>query len=236
MMSATDTDDPFIQFQTSDVHFLLTTTRQSFSSYLRIRSLASSPSSHELKSAYEELRQHLNELATDIEELSSAVAAVERDPYKYGLEIEEVARRRRVVEEWRGEVGDMAEELSRSSSNLNAIAVEGEGEGAGGDSYTQFELQQQQELIANQDEVLDGVYKTVGNLREQAHIMNRELEEQVELLEDVERDAERIERKLRVGVKNLGSFIRKNEDTASSCCIGVLIMVLIVLLVLVLVI
>lgn len=124
----------------------------------------------------------------------------------------------------------------------------------GEDAYTAFNLQQQQELMADQDMALEGVSKTVGNLREQAHEMNRELEEQREMLEEVDRDAERVEGKLKRGVKDLNGFIRKNEgifscspkgarvhelilktDTASSCCIGLLIMVLVILLVLLLI-
>lgn len=88
----------------------------------------------------------------------------------------------------------------------------GEAYGSGGDdTYTQFNLQQQQELLADQDLALEGVSRTVGNLREQAHEMNRELEEQAEMLEEVDRDAGRVEGKLKKGVRDLNGFIRKNE-------------------------
>ena len=48
------------------------------------------------------------------------------------------------------------------------------------DSYVVWEQEQQQVIMAEQDEVLEGVYRTVGNLREQAHEMGRELGEQTE--------------------------------------------------------
>lgn len=66
-------------------------------------------------------------------------------------------------------------------------------------------------LLKDQDLALEDVSRTVGNLREQAHEMNRELEEQVGMLEEVDRDATRVEDKLRRGVRDLNGFIRKNE-------------------------
>ena len=62
-----------------------------------------------------------------------------------------------------------------------------------------------------QDEQLDGVFKTVGNLRQQADDMGRELEEQHEMLEDVDKTADRVQGKLDTGLKRIGDVIRKNE-------------------------
>jgi len=50
-------------------------------------------------------------------DLVESVKAVQSDPYKYGLEIEEVSRRKRLVDEVGGEVEDMHEELSKVSHN-----------------------------------------------------------------------------------------------------------------------
>jgi len=111
------------------------------------------------------------------------------DPYKYGLEIEEVSRRRRFVKEVEGEVEDMLEELRRavqrtsggeSSTSKPTGATDQEPDAHREDSYVLWEQEQQQVIMAEQDEVLEGVYRTVGNLREQAHEMGRELEEQAE--------------------------------------------------------
>ncbi|KAH8146757.1 uncharacterized protein LAJ45_09131 [Morchella importuna] len=237
MMSSTADSDPFIQFQ-NDVLSLLETTRQSFSSYLRIRSLTPSLTSPELASAYSDLTQNLTDLQADLTDLQASVGAIEQDPYKFGLDVPEVVRRRRFVDEVSNEVSDIREELARHSpgSGAGGSSYPGGGGGTSADeAYTQFNLQQQQELLAGQDLALEDVSRTVGNLREQAHEMNRELEEQAEMLDGVDRDATRVEDKLRRGVRDLNGFIRKNEDTASSCCIAVLILVLIILLVLVLI-
>jgi t-SNARE syntaxin family protein len=167
------------------------------------------------------------------------VEAVQSDPYKYGLEIEEVARRKRLVDEVGGEVEDMREELQKTvSANANSARTYGNGKGREEDDMdynAEFEHQQQITMMREQDQDLEGVFRTVGNLRQQANDMGRELEEQGEMLDDVDGLADRVGGRLQTGMKKMGEVVRRNEDGLSSCCIGVLIFVLILLLVLVLI-
>jgi t-SNARE syntaxin family protein len=186
-----------------------------------------------LISARADLKSSLSSLAEDLADLVESVKVVQSDPYKYGLEIEEVARRKRLVDEVGGEVEDMREELEKQISGANV----GNGKGrendfddANGDSYAEFEQQQQLHMMAEQDTQLDGVFRTVGNLRQQA-----DLEEQGEMLDVADGLADRVGGRLSTGMKKMGEVVRKNEDGLSSCCIGVLIFVLILLLVLVLI-
>lgn len=237
------------------------TTRPLFNSYLRIRSTASSPNTPELNEARSELESTLQDLGTDIKDLIESVKAVEHDPYRYGLDIDEVARRRRLVKDVGAEVEEMHMELAntvhhaQSTGKGRADALpdpsnfdDDEGE----DGYGEFEQQRQEEIMHEQDEALDDVFRTVGNLRAQADTMGRELEEQADLLDDVDNVADRVGSKLQTGIKKIGWVIRKNEgmlrndedacielmscaDTYSSCCIAMLIVALIILLVLLLV-
>lgn len=233
----------------------LETTRPLFTSYLRIRSLASSASSPELSQARSELETNLQDLSTDLQDLVESVRAVEKDPFRYGLDIDEVGRRSRLVEEVGGEISDMRQELHKTVAGAHNS---GDGSNlpdpadfdADGDEYGAFEQQRQVEIMHEQDEALDGVFRTVGNLRDQADVMGRELEEQGEMLQEVDTLTDRVGGKLKGGMQKLNVIIRKNEgwsrsqilalllmvslsEKASSCCIGVLIFVLILLLVLV---
>lgn len=81
----------------------------------------------------------------------------------------------------------------------------------GGDPYGEFEHQQQLEMMQEQDEQLDGVFRTVGNLRVQAQDMGRELEEQGGMLDEIDTLADRVGGKLQNGVKKVGYIIKKNE-------------------------
>ncbi|KAE8384786.1 SNARE domain protein [Aspergillus alliaceus] len=240
-----------------DVLATLQTTRPLFSSYLRIRSLAKSPSNPELQQARSELEATLTELTADLDDLVESVRAIEQDPYRYGLELEEVERRRKLVEEVGGEVEKMREELQRTVINA---AAPGSGQAGASisnsssglpnpsdfdnvlspsaddrrdDYYAALEQQRQMELMHEQDEQLDGVFRTVGNLRQQADDMGRELEEQAVMIGEVDTLADRVGGKLQRGVSKIKYIVRKNEDTMSSFCIAVLIFVLVLLLILV---
>jgi hypothetical protein len=196
------------------------------------------------------LETALGNLAEDLADLVESVKAVEKNPSQFGLDAAEVTRRKRLVQEVGGEIEDMREELAKKldSATLNgksktrgggddlphpnAFAIP-DGEG-GDDGYAEFEQQQQLQMMREQDQHLDGVFQTVGNLRRQADDMGRELEEQREMLEVVDGLADRVGGRLQTGMEKLRYVMRKNEDRFSSCCIGVLIVVLIILLVLLL--
>jgi t-SNARE syntaxin family protein len=201
----------------------LNSARPLFKSYLRIRSSASSANSPELREARNELEQTLKDLGQDLEDLVESVKAVEHDPYRFGLEIDEVERRRRLVKDVGDEIANMRDELQHTiqdARNTGRPAANGDAlpdpeSFEEDDNYAAFEQEQQVEMMHDQDEALDGVFRTVGNLRQQADDMGRELEEQGELLNDVDIVADRVGDKLQTGLQKVGWVIRKNEGTTT---------------------
>ncbi|KAK0739271.1 t-SNARE [Apiosordaria backusii] len=241
MMSSTNEEDPFLQVQ-QDVLSQLQTTRPLFTSYLRIRSLSSTTSPHpspELTSARTDLENSLLSLSEDLTDLVASVQAVESNPAQYGLTSSEVLRRKRLVQEVGNEIEDMREELSKTTHNAlpdPSSFADIENEGTPREDYAaQFEQEQQVMMMREQDQHLDGVFQTVGNLRRQADSMGRELEEQREMLEVVDGLADRVGGRLQTGMEKMKYVLRRNEDRLSSCCIGVLILVLVILLVILLI-
>ncbi|EXJ91533.1 syntaxin-t-SNAREs protein [Capronia epimyces CBS 606.96] len=248
-MADPQSEDPFLEVQT-DVQSTLQSTRHLFSSYLRIRTLSTSATSPELRQSHADLQANLETLTTDLADLLESVSAAESDPYRFGLDVAEVQRRRQFVKDVGDEVEGMRRELEgvtadshiagptpARSGRLPAPATfeDGDDSDTEGDPYGAFEAQQQATIMAEQDEQLDGVFQSVGVLRGQAEDMGRELEEQGHLLDEVDTLADRVGGKLSVGVRKVGEVIRKNEDNVSSCCIGVLIVILIILLILVII-
>jgi hypothetical protein len=213
-------DDPFQEAQ-ADILALLQQTRPLFQSYLRIRSTASSATAPELVEARDELESTLMDLSTDLQDLVDSVKAVEGDPYKFGLDVAEVGRRRRLVEDVGREVEDMHKHLNRTVSaadHTNAGLAHPDSFGnpdEDEDEYGAWEEQRQMEIMHEQDEALDGVFQTVGNLRAQADTMGRELEEQAELLEDTENITDRVSGKLQTGMKKIRHVIENNEGKLS---------------------
>jgi t-SNARE syntaxin family protein len=176
-----------------------------------------------LREARSELEQTLQDLSQDLEDLVESVKAVEHDPYRFGLEIDEVERRRRLVKDVGDEIENMRDELQHTiqdAKNKGKHAANGDSlpdpdSFEDEDNYAAFEQEQQVEMMHQQDEALDGVFRTVGNLRQQADDMGRELEEQGEMLNEVDIVADRVGGKLQTGIKKVGWVIKKNEGTAS---------------------
>ena len=145
---------------------------------------------------------------------------MELDPYSYGLDIEEVRRRRLLVDEVGDEIAKMREELQKT---VQQAQFKGKGIIHGDsmlpdpdafedeDDYAAFEQERQHEILHEQDEALDGVFRTVGTLRQQADVMGRELEEQGQLLDEVDVVADRVGDKLQTGLKKIGWVIKQNE-------------------------
>lgn len=150
--------------------------------------------------------------------------AIEQDPYRFGLELEEVQRRRKLVDDVGAEVEKMRQELQQAVSSAPALTEfpnptefdaaldEEEQRNHGGDDYyASMEQQRQTELMHEQDEQLDGVFQTVGNLRAQANDMGRELEDQAVMIGEVDTLADRVGGKLSTGMARIKHIVRKNE-------------------------
>lgn len=149
----------------------------------------------------------------------------------------------------------------RNPTEFDAALDEEEQHNRGDDYYASMEQQRQSELMHEQDEQLDGVFRTVGNLRQQANDMGRELEDQAVMIDEVDTLADRVGGKLNNGMARIRHIVRKNEgiydycstttdwqcgnhefkltfraiDTWSSFCIAALIFALFLLLILVIV-
>lgn len=96
-------------------------------------------------------------------------------------------------------------------TEFDAALDEEEGGGRGDDYYASLEQQRQTELMHEQDEQLDGVFQTVGNLRQQANDMGRELEDQAIMIDEVDTLADRVGGKLNNGMARIRHIVRKNE-------------------------
>lgn len=217
--------DPFHSAQ-GDLQDLLAQCRPLLQSYLRIRSSASSANSPELVEARHELESTLTDLTQDLQDLVDSVKAVEGDPTRYGLSVSEVGRRKKLVGDVANEVEDMHRQLNstvqiadarrQSLAHPDSFAAGAEdgdplADQDGDDGYGEWEEQRQMEMMHEQDNALDGVFQTVGNLRLQADTMGRELEEQAEMLEETENITDRVTGKVAKGMKGVRHMIERNE-------------------------
>ncbi|KAJ3211284.1 t-SNARE [Dinochytrium kinnereticum] len=96
--------------------------------------------------------------------------------------------------------------------------------------FTEREQGLQRQIMREQDSQLDEVLGTVGNLREVAIVMGRELDDQARLLDDLETDVETTAGKVKMGLKRVKEFLDANADTKQQWTICGLISALVLLL------
>ncbi|KAF9937257.1 hypothetical protein BGZ75_009978 [Mortierella antarctica] len=248
-------EDPFILIK-NDVLASLGNASTLFESWKRIVQTVNSADNEELLKTKEELTQILSNIEQDLEDLDDAVKAVIESPQRFNLTTRESNARKQFVDQTRRKVQDMKTTLEKpikiGSAQQDRMALL---EDAGGSSprgyqkptrrenmmysntkFVEQEAQQQQMLMQEQDQQLDGVMHTVLNMRDIASTMNTELADQSMLLDDLDEHVDRTAGSLQKAMKRMNHFIKQNEETKSSCCIGILIIVLIILLILIIVI
>ncbi|KAG9319144.1 hypothetical protein KVV02_002872 [Mortierella alpina] len=248
-------EDPFILIK-NDVLASLGNASTLFESWKRIVQTVTSADNEELLKTKEELTQILSNIEQDLEDLDDAVKAVIESPQRFNLTTRESNARKQFVDQTRRKVQDMKTTLGKpikiGSAQQDRMALL---EDAGGSSprgyqkptrrenmmysntkFVEQEAQQQQMLMQEQDQQLDGVMHTVLNMRDIASTMNTELADQSMLLDDLDEHVDRTAGSLQKAMKRMNHFIKQNEETKSSCCIGILIIVLIILLILIIVI
>lgn len=180
-----------------------------------------------------DFQNNLQELHETIQDLKESVESTRENPESFGLSSTEIATR-----------ADIVTKLEDSYLNLQNQWESKQNKGPS-NAFKRFEDQEsipeqqlhsqhlQQELIREQDQHLDGVYTSMQNINQQARVMGTELEQQAYIMEDLEADLDRVGTKVGRGLKRVEHVIRANQERASDCCIGLLIVALIVLLVLV---
>jgi t-SNARE syntaxin family protein len=220
--------DPFIQVY-KDAQTQLEETKRHLDKYER------EPTNNHLM----DVNNLTQELIETIHDLSQSIGAVQSKPSDFGLSEHEINDRIGKVSQLNRQLGDIQEKINEVKQQHQQSSVAQE---SGSGNYQDNDYAgggvgslMYQDAIQEQDTVLDSVYSTVNNLRQQANVMSRELEDQSYLIEDFERDADTAGDRLRRGMKRVNWVVKNNQETLSSCCITLLIVVLIILLVLVLI-
>ncbi|KAI1296196.1 hypothetical protein EDD11_007503 [Mortierella claussenii] len=244
-------EDPFILIK-NDVLSSLGNASTLYESWKRILQTVASTDNEELQKTKEELLLIIGNVEQDLEDLDDAVKAVIENPQRFNLTTRESNARKQFVDQTRrkGMRTNLEKPVKIGSAQLDRLALlEDSAESSSPRGYqkptrrenmtysnakfVEQEAQQQQMLMQEQDQQLDGVMHTVINMREIATTMNSELQNQSLLLDDLDEHVDRTAGNLQKAMTRMNRFIKQNEETASSCCIGILIMVLIIMLILV---
>ncbi|KAJ3056523.1 Syntaxin-6 [Rhizophlyctis rosea] len=123
------------------------------------------------------LKEALLDIEEDLKALEETIAIVEVNPAKFRLDVREIGQRKEFIAKTRRQV----QALFKPAKTVQTTDRYGRTEDEYRQSNTKFierEQQQQQMLMRQQDEQLDDVYDTVVGLKDIAHVMGNELEDQ----------------------------------------------------------
>ena len=207
--------DPFVGVR-DDVKANLEQAELLLESYKRLAQTTTT-SSPEVVQTLEDLDQVLEDITADVADLEDSVEIVSDDPAKYNVTTTELERRRGFIQNIKRECERIRSAARPQNPFKSAADPAGEDDDAGHDDDAGTEEDRRQEqlyqeqMMQQQDDQLDSVFHTVGNLRMQARDMGQELGTQAEMLEEFEIAADRSASRLRRGMKNLEEFIKKNE-------------------------
>ncbi|TPX69599.1 hypothetical protein SpCBS45565_g02318 [Spizellomyces sp. 'palustris'] len=212
-----------------------------------------SASAESFRRESEALREALLDIDEDLKALQETIDIVEANPAKFRLDIREIGERKDFIARTRKTIQDMRsavvnpsaakkidkearEALLQTKKSVKTAAPYGrtqEDYQLSNQRFVERESQQQQVLMQHQDEQLEGVLDTVGNLKEIASVMGRELDDQTGLLVDLESGVDTTAGKLQLGMRRMQEFIKANADTKQQWTILILVVVLIILIILI---
>ncbi|KAH3678442.1 hypothetical protein WICMUC_001459 [Wickerhamomyces mucosus] len=185
---------------------------------------------------------NMQELQETIKDLEDSIRQIEKNPDFFKISPVEISKRHQIVSKLNEEYHSLQSQWDSKANNTPSNPFKRYGEEDSDDKFdideesnVGFNEYQQQEILREQDQHLDGVYVSMQTINEQARAMGNELEEQAFIIDDLDQDIDRVGGKIQRGMKRVEYVIRKNQERASDCCIGLLIVALIVLLVMVIV-
>lgn len=196
-----------------------------------------------------DFNNNISELSETIEDLKESIQSSKDDPEFFKISNAEINKRETIVQgletsyrnlqnQWSAKRGgSTATDGSNPFARYDGEEGEVGGAGAGDEDngYNKYNQMQQEEMMREQDQHLDGVYATMQNINLQARTMGNELEEQAYIIDEVDGELDRVGSKVSRGMRQVEHVIRRNQERASDCCIGILIVALIVLLVMVII-
>ncbi|GAA5897034.1 hypothetical protein JCM8208_006150 [Rhodotorula glutinis] len=210
----------------------------------------SSPDPQQRDYTLAEIRATLTTIEPDLEELDEAVVSLEEPGVarRLGVADYEVRARRDFVQRAKGEVAAIRRQLPApdplsSSANRKRLSASSAAcppsyqpsdpsardEDGDDDPNADFEMQHQTILMEQQDRTLTDISGTVGLLREQAHLMGREVFEQNQMIDELDEHVDSTAGRLAKAQRKMDRFVREN-NSASNWCIFILMIVLSILL------
>lgn len=206
-----------------------------------------------------ELRNAIRSIEWDLEDLEDTISIVESKTSKFKIDNKESNIRRTFIEATRQEINTIKNKmhLNRnregdgtarqpllgdespppfgppmwSSSKYSKLASTDSPQRFSGGYDSDIQTMQER-MLTNQNEQLEVISKTVGNLNAVSRQIGLELDEHTVMLDDLNADLENADSKLDTTIKKVAKVLHMNNDRRQWWAIGVLIAILIIVILL----
>lgn len=198
--------------------------------------LFSQYSSTGTKAVVTELDSCIQGIYIDLDDLKESVKAVEGYPAKFGLTVLDIKQRKKFIEDTQYKADELKKSLINKKSDVDRAVIisyslfdiqalfrtpqntksqtssQQTPQNSTNAQFIANEKQQQSQLLRQQDDQLDQVKTTVTTLKNVAVVMERELEDQSKLLEEMEIQVDTTQDKLTSGLKRVNDFLKDNAS------------------------
>merc|ERR1712106_12699 len=194
-----------------------------------------------------ELKNSLRSIEWGLEDLEDTVQIVEKNPTKFRIDGAELAVRKGFIDSAREEVKIMKDKISnpvakseRISSQPSSPAQHGT---ASSNKYSRLSsvadsphrefivgLEQQQQTIRKQDETMDMMSDSMGNIRSMSENIANELDEQAVMLDEFGAEIEHADSRLDATMKKMAKVLHLSDDRRQWMAIGALSSAMVVVL------
>lgn len=236
-------EDPFFAVK-DEIVKAIAKNKSLFERWSQYQDPANLPCKEELDWTSNELRNGLRSIEWDLEDLEETIAIVEKNPKKFKIDDKEIRNRKTFIEQSKNEVKCMKEKVLESKSKNkkmrpSSMELFNPSRTA---KYTSLRNEvespirrlldntqrQQQEMLVSQEEELEGIQGTVGNLKSMSKQIGNELDEQSVMLDDLGQDMDNADSKMDGALKKMAKVLHMSNDRRQWMAIGALSGVMVV--------
>ena len=154
----------------------------------------------------------LDELRQDLSDVKETVRIVEQsDANRFGIDARELDRRK--------------EFISKSEQALQRLSRASVASDTPSSTSLAWEREQQQMLLANQDQALDTIGSSLSTLRSQAQLIGQETDEHVLMLGELDADVDRAQTRLQRAMIQMDRFVARADARVGGWCVWILVAV-----------
>jgi len=231
-------EDPFFVVK-EEVLKALTKTRGLYDTWRQGEDGAEFRTPEEQEWTATELKNSIRSIEWDVEDLEDTIQIVEKNPTKFRIDGAELAVRKGFIESTKEEVRRMKESLTNQNrGNHDRLANQTNSptqHSSGPNKYSRLsstadsphreyivQLEQQQEMLRRQDETMDLMSDSVGNIRNMSEHIANELDEQAVMLDEFGAEIEHADTRLDATMKKMAKVLHLSDDRRQWMAIGAL--------------